>query len=247
MQTLLWFLFIYVFILVVWLALNLVFFAISYLSRRSVSSILLGINMIINYIVYIVLGIWGLSLYWNALIHKQWFLFILLLIFGSIIIGFYQMIASLIVMPFTFLSTYFVEKTESLKQSKRDEYRAEVISPDGKVIEAYESNDLINRKLAIFFLLDYFGHLFYLVTHPQQYTLYGWWDYIFRPFFFLLQGIAIYILFVLLYNRLRHGKFIFMGWKHIITQTLKFDFFFTLGIQILAIAVYIFFPSIFRN
>lgn len=242
MQNFIFLLLFYVLILIVWLALCLVIFAISYLIRKNLSSILLWIHMVINYLIYFALGIWGLSLYWNAFIHKQWIIFIFLLIFGSIIIGFYQAFASLIIVPFALISTYFVEKTETLKPL-RDEYKVDVISAKGKVIESYESDDLINKKLATFFLLDFFGHLLYFSTHPQQYKAYGWWDYIFTPFFFLIQGIGLFILFVLIYNRLKHGNFIYNNWKYVITQTLKLDFFITIALQVLAIGIYIFFPQ----
>ncbi len=240
MQTAIWIILIYFLVLIVWLVLNLVVFAISYLLRRSVSSILLIINMVINFVIYITFAFWGLFLYWNALINKQWLLFVILLIIGSFVIGFYQIIVTLILMPFSLISSYFTGKTENYKNTKRVEYQAEYLSPEGKVMDTIESDDLINKKLATFFLLDFFGHLVYLLLHPQQYKMYGLWDYIFTPFFFLLQDILFFILMVLIFNRFRHGRFIYLSWRSVITQTLKLDFFLTLGIQILAIILYIF-------
>jgi len=228
----------YVISLIVWLTLHLIFLALSVILKRNVNSILFGSNVILTTIVQFGFFIWILFSLVEALIHRQWTVVIFLLVFGSLIVGFFQMISNFILMPFLGASVFFVNKADNHIGHSSSEYETKLNGSEGKLAKRVDSKDKVIKKLAIFYLLSFFTHLIYILTHSNQYNIYGWWDYIFTPSFFMLQDVLLFALPVLIYNRFKHDQFIYQSKKYLLTQVLLVDVIWTIGIQVVAILLH---------
>lgn len=238
METLFFFLFGYIISVIVWLTLHLIFLSLSIIFKRNVNSILFGLNHILSVMVQIGLFVWSLFLLYGVFTNKQWLYLIFLLIFGSLILGIYQMIIGFIMMPFIGISVFFVNKADRHGGYLSSEDEAEYISSERKIVKRVDAEDKVVKKLATFYLLSFFTHLIYVLTHTNQYHLYGWWDYILTPSLFMLQNIVLFGLPILIYNRFKHDKFIYQSKKYLLVQILTVDVIVTIGMQIIAIVLH---------
>lgn len=237
------FVLIYIFLLLVWSILNLILFCVSILFRKNLSSISLVLSVLLDNGIQLFLFGYALYILWLIIKAHEWLLLIFALVFGGFILGLWQTIYGLLLSPFNMVSFFFTSKFEDINQRREEEFVGEYISPEGKVIDKFESEARLNRRLAKYFIADYLVNLLYILTHPQQYKIYGWADYIFTPAFFMLQMMIVFGLIIGIYNMIRHKKFIYPDKKSYLIKVFKFDIITLIGIQVLATILYVFFVA----
>jgi len=147
--------------------------------------------------------------------QKQYILFVILLIVGSFLFSIITSVVSFLSFPFIAISTYFTIVTEKQLKEKNNEYEAEVISPDGKIIEKYASSAKLNSKLSFYFLTSYLLILFSAILTKQN--AYEHWngilDYIWNPLVSIFLWFPIVGLIVIIYNLIRKRRFLPLGFK----------------------------------
>jgi len=203
--------FVYIILLLIWLVINVVFYALSLVSKKAVFAIPFGLNAVVNYIIQIYfLIIYPLYLIWQIIVAKAWLFLILFFFLGSLIIGFYQMIVSFLITPFGFITYYFSEKSahkmDEAEQDK-DVVAGEILDEKGKVIGTTEPDSMISVRMAKYFLGVYFMGVGYLVLFPVEREGIIWWGYITKPF----VQIITYTLFVggfyIIFHKLKYKSF----------------------------------------
>ena len=235
MNDLLFVLFIYIFLLFIWGIINLIFYALTIIFRRNFSHIPYSINWLLNSLLGIFLALYPIYILWQIVKSGEWVLFFIFILIGSFIIGLWQSIMGLLIAPFGLLTAYFSIKSNNVTIETSQEYDYEYISPEGKVLEKGSSEDKVNKKLAIYFLLSFLINILYIITHSEQYQMFGFLDYIFTSGFFMLQNILIFGIILGIYSLVRHRRFIYPSGKVFLTNLFKIDIFTVIGIQILAI------------
>ena len=234
MENILWFLLGYLLLLTIWLVFVLLFFALSFVFRKNLSLVPSGLTYLISYGIQLFLFGYAVYMFWQIIVSHQWLLLIFALIFGGFILSIWQMMYNLFLTPFIALSLYFSNKVDKTDFND-DAIEAEILDKDNKVIDVSVGSSRINKKLATIFLINYIVNLIYIITHPQQYHMLGWWDYMITPIFFMVQNIIIFGIVIGIYNKIKHHKFIWRGKKQFLIQTFIADLIFTIGIQVLAI------------
>ncbi len=206
---------IYIAYLLIWLFINLLTIAISIVTRKNFMIGLQGFTQIINFLLGLFLSLGGLYLYIYLLMQKQYILFVILLIVGSFLFSIITSVVSFLSFPFIAISTYFTIVTEKQLKEKNNEYEAEVISPDGKIIEKYASSAKLNSKLSFYFLTSYLLILFSAILTKQN--AYEHWngilDYIWNPLVSIFLWFPIVGLIVIIYNLIRKRRFLPLGFK----------------------------------
>ena len=122
----------YILLLFVWLIILLVFTGLSYITRKNLTTIPYFINSLISVAVKLYLIGYGLLVLWFLVMNKEWLLLLLALIFGGLIIGFWEMIYDFLLFPFGLLSAYFLTKTDEKLTQPVIDSKAKTISPEEK-------------------------------------------------------------------------------------------------------------------
>ncbi len=229
---------IYVFLIVAWLILNLIFYSISILVKKNLSTIPHGLNSIVNFLIGLYLSLYPFYLAWQSLINKQWLFLFLIFIVGSFFLSILSSIISLLIVPFHIISGFFSMKAGLILSDNGQEFDVEYISPGGKIIEKTSSESKQNKNLAIFFLLSFTNNLFYILLRPNQYHTIGL-DYIFTPGFFMLQNAIIMGIPLGVINFIRFKNFIHPSWKVFLANVFKIELVLIIGIQVIA-TIYVF-------
>lgn len=123
----------------------------------------------------------GIYLFITYIRNGDWIALILLLIFGSFVVNLYQSIIYFISVPFLLILAYFTSKIDAYLSRKEEIYDVDYISPDGKVIETEQSDDKINRNLAIWFFLSYILGLGWSLVNTKLHKDWGLNIYVFGP------------------------------------------------------------------
>lgn len=241
MEGLLNFVIIYIFFLITWVIINLLFFALTILFRKSFFYIPFAINYLINWMIQIYFIIYPLYLLWQIVLSRQWLLLIVALVFGGFVVSFWVSIMDFLIMPFNLTTVFFSEKSGEKMQKKNEEFDYEYVAPNGEVTAKFESEDKTNKKLAKYFLLDYGVNLLFILTHPNQYPVNGLFYYIFTPAFFLIQAMIFFGLLFGVYFYIRHRKFFYPNKKLFLVKIFKVDLIILVGMQLLALIIYFLF------
>lgn len=197
---------IYISIVFLWGVINLVTFAASYLRKKNYLKGLDLLNNIFLTIIQIGLLIWAGGVLWLFYSSKEWLMLFLALMFGGIVLNFYAMFYLLLAAPFLFITTSLSERVENTKNQTWEEYEGEVISPDGEVASSFMSDDKVNKRLAIWFLLNYFLYLVGYLTDSQSRQGWNWSTYITSPIFgILISSVPIMLGYAVL-NLIKHKK-----------------------------------------
>lgn len=225
--------FIYIFLVAVWLILNLIFYSISIIAKKNLSAVPYSLNYVINLLLGLYISFYPFYLVWQFIINKEWFLLILIFIAGGFIISILGSIMGLLIAPFNIISELFLAKLGASLDKKEEDFDVEYISSSGKVIEKTSSESKQNKKLAIFFLLSFSNNLLYILLHQNQYHLIGL-EYVFTPGFFMLQNAFLFGIPLGIINLLRFRHFIHPTWKVFLTNIFKIELVSTIGFQLLA-------------
>lgn len=211
---------IYLSILLLWGVINLVTFAVSFLRKKNYLKGLDLLNNIFLGIIQFGLFLWAGSILWLLFLNKEWLLLFLALMFGGVILNFYAMFYGMLAAPFLLITTSLSKRIEKTKDTAWQEYEGEIIS-DGKVVSSFMSDDKVNKRLAVWFLVDYFSYLFSYLIDIQGRLNWGWSDYVTSPIFgILLFSIPIMIIY-LVYNLARHKQAFPSGFKLFFANTLR--------------------------
>lgn len=211
---------IYLSILFLWVVVNLVTFAFSYLRKKNYIKGLDLVNNIFLGIIQFGLLIWAAGILWLFFTSKEWLLLFLALMFGGVILNFYAMFYAALASPFLLITSSLSEKIEKSKNTAWQEYEGEIIS-DGKVVSSFMSDDKVNKRLAVWFLIDYFSYLLSYLLDIQGRSNWGWSDYITSPVFGIILFSAPIMLVYLIYNLARHRKAFPTGFKLFFANTLR--------------------------
>lgn len=237
MEGILIFLLGYLILFSIWMVFILLFYALSYVSRKNLVVIPFGLTQLISFGIQLFLIGYAFYIVWQLITSHAWVFLILAFIFGGFILSFWGAIYELILVPFKASSLYFMERIERANFDG-EIIAAEILDKDNKVIGITDGSST-DKRLAIFFLIDYGINLLYVITHPQQYQMIAWWDYLITPMFFMAQNIIIFGIIIGVYNKIRHHKFIWRNKKHMFIKILIADLIFVIGIQAFAI-IYLF-------
>lgn len=218
MEGLLSFLIGYVLLLLAWLLINAVSYALTVMTKKGFFFIPYTINILINWAIQIYFIIWPLYLVWQILVAKEWLLLILALIFGSFYIGFQQMIVAWLTMPFSYLTLFFVTEAEK-KTHKDEEVDYEYISSDGKVVGKYTSIDKKDRIVTKWFLISLV--IAYLNQAQADGNPSGPIWYVVIPFIVLITWIVILGILLGLWNLVRRRHFFGADVREYFTKILK--------------------------
>ena len=189
-----------------WLTINLIFLASSYLSHKNFVVILFGLTYLLNWVIGLYILGYALYILWQIITQGQWLLLILAFFFGSFIIGFWTMIYELLLAPFNGIVAYFVEVAEKFTIGRREEHEAEFISPEGEIIHKVRSDDSERKRLSKWFLVGYGAILLWNIVDRQN--RYGWkfGDFITMPLITLVILTLPCLLIVFIYFKVRKKK-----------------------------------------
>lgn len=224
-------LFIYLLLLIIWGIVCLIAYALSIVARKPIIiKTISGITQIIGYIFYLIFGIYLLYFGVQLFFLRQFLWLFFYILFGSALFG---GLGNLLLMPFIAIPLFFSENVS--KALKEDDFvKAEILDENDKVIGITEGSGVINRRLALYFIIDFLIHLLYIFSHPQSYKMIAWWDYLITPIFFMVQNILLFGIFVLLFNKIKHNAFFGRGKLTTLISIYKVDIIITIGMQILA-------------
>lgn len=222
MSAILNFLFGYVAILIFWLIINLFFYALTTISRKGFFFIPFALNTLLNWAIQIyLLFYYAYNYIWKSIISKEWLLLIISLVFGSFLIGFWQFVYGLLVMPISGITVYFSEQATKFLDRKGNEFDYEVISPEGKIIEKNQSLDKSQKMLSLWFIVTF------VILFIRQFTT-TWSDNSFGPIWFVIIPMfviltsAIFVgFFVGIFNLIKKRRFFTENRYEYLATTLK--------------------------
>ena len=220
MENILFFVIGYVSLIVIWLVFSTVLFALSFVFRKNLSAIPVGITYIISFIIQLGIIIYSIYFLWQLISHGEWLFLVLALIFGGFLIGWWQFIYQLLLMPFLASAAYFLDKVDNTN-FKDATLMGEVVDDKGHVANAVESDFSVSRRLAIWFSVAYFLNLFSLIINRGNYPTYKWGDFITTPFLWMISYTLFIGIFLVLYYKLRKGKFFYGGKKYFLASNLR--------------------------
>jgi len=215
------FLYTYVLILIFWFIVNGIFYALSILTKKGLFSIPFALNVLISWGIQIYLIFFYLSLLWQLITGKEWLLLIFMLIIGGIWINFWQMIFDFLMAPISGINIYFSQKAVKKLEERGEEFDYEYISPDGKVLGRFSSEEKEDKLLAKWFLINFGVAFLYLFNGGINIKELGlaW------VFIILLAGILfttlITAVFVGIWNLVKTKSFFGVSKKIFITSCLK--------------------------
>ncbi len=168
MEGLLNFISIYIGLIIFWLIVNVIFYALTIVTKKALFFIPFFINTIFNWALQIYIVGYFLYLLWQTIIAKEWLILVLTFVFASFLIGFWQMIISFLMFPINGITIFLSQRAaEKVERNDNEEFDYEYISPEGKIIGKFQSDDKANKLLARWFLVSY-G-----VTFLHQFTKSG--------------------------------------------------------------------------
>lgn len=217
------FLYVYIVLIVFWFIINVIFYALTVITKKALFSIPFFINIVLNWILQIYVIGYFLYLLWQIIIGKEWLLLILGLIFGGFLVGWWQMIYGFLMTPFNGIVVFFSEKAAKKIDENGEEFDYEYISPEGKVIGKYHSIDRADKLLWKWFLISYVIGFLHLFISPNP--LSGWgpiWFIIF-PMLWIIVFTAIISIFVGIWNLIKRRSFLGGDKKDFITKCLKIN------------------------
>lgn len=207
MNNILNFLFSYIFLILLWGAISLVLFTLSYLAKKNLSSLTMILSYLIDFGVQIYIFGYSIYIFWQILIAKQWIVLILAFIFGGFVIGWWQAIYSLLLAPFHFISYFFTTKAQESIDKPIQEFEAEYITPEGKVIGKFQSEDKTNKLLAKWSLICFgtiFLHQFSTQTNSESIGV-GW--FILLPMIVMAIACTVIALLLGIWNLIKYRSF----------------------------------------
>lgn len=224
----------YLVLLFAWGTICLVTYALSLtLKNKKPIQALSGTSQVVTYLLSTLFGLYLLYVGFLLLIHGQILWLILYIIVGAGLIG---QLFTIVIIPFSVIPVMLGEHVAGIME-QAEVQTAEILDEAKNVIDISEGNKTLDRKLAIYFLIDYAVGLLYIVTHPLQYHMLGWWDYIITPIFFMLQSVIFIGIILLIYNKIRHHRFFYKNKKYWLIRVFQIDIILVIGMQAVAIAV----------
>lgn len=211
----------YISLLLIWGALNLVVFAISFLRKANYLKGFDVLNNIMMYLIQIGIFLWGLGILWTLFSSKEWLLLFLAFIFGGVIIGFYRMFYVLLQAPFIVITNNLSEKLNKSKGESWQDYEAEILTPDGKVVAAMTSDDRVNKRLSLWFLIVYFLTLASYLFDSGSDRNWAWGDYIVMPILFICLFSLPIMLVYAIWNFLKYRKVFPQSKRQFLANTIR--------------------------
>lgn len=211
----------YLSLLFLWSVLNFVVFAISYLRKSNYLKGFEAINKFVMYLIQIGIFIWGIGILWLFFSNQEWLLLFLALMFGGLVINFYQMFYGLLQAPFFAITGYLSDKLNVSKNQSWQEYEAEIIGPDGKVVGSYLSDDKENKRFAFWFLTSYVLAFLSYIFDSDTERNWGWGDYVVMPFVFIILVSLPIMLAYLIWNLIKFREAFPSGKKLFFANTLR--------------------------
>lgn len=238
MESILIFVISYISLIFIWLVFSTILFALSFILKKNLSVIPVGVTYILSFIIQWGLIIYAIYILWQFISHGEWIALIVALVLGGFIIGWWQLIYDLLLMPFLASATYFLNKIENT-DFKDNTLTGEVVDDKGHVIKVVESDLAVSKRLAMWFLIAYALNLFSLIINRGDYPTYKWGDFVTTPFLWIISYTIFFGIFLGLYYKLRKGKFFYNGKKYFLASNLRiqsiilvclFVLFFALGV-----------------
>lgn len=169
MTGLLNFLFAYLLLIIFWFVVNLIFYALTIITRKTLFYIPFALNLIISWIIPLYIIFSYLRFLWLLIVGKEWILLVLMLIVGGVWMGFWQEVLDFLMFPINGITIFFSQKSAENLEKKGEEYDYEIISPDGKILGKFQSVDKENKLLAKWFVISYAILFFHPFTKPGSY------------------------------------------------------------------------------
>lgn len=210
----------YAIIIIVWLIFATLLFALSLIFKKNLSAIPVGITYILGFIIQLGLVIYAISILWQIISHGEWLILILALIFGSFIIGWWQFIYSLLLMPFSVSASYFLSKIDDT-DFKDETLSGEVLDEKGKVIGVSESETSLKTRFAKYFLAVYLLDLIPLIIFPVEREGMAPLDYITKPFFQIIGLTLIIGIPYAIYRKIKYKTLLTKDKRYFLIQTWK--------------------------
>lgn len=217
---------IYISLALIWAMIVLVAYALSLAIKKPVVIFVLATaSQIISQIILFLLSLYfGFSILFSFF-HNFIVVVILAVIFGSFIFGLLSMLLNILAFPFTAIPMYFVGRIEKDTQEDNIE-TAEILDGKGKVIgKTVEGSGVVNRKLSIYFLIDYVLIELYIYLHRTlpQYRGWKWGDYVTEPLFWIGSELVVFGFFIILFYLIRYKKFFPFGKRKLLLKVIKID------------------------
>lgn len=212
--------FIYISFLCFWGVVNVVVFAFSYLRKINYLKGLDLLNNIVLYIIQIAIWISGIRIVWFLFTTQEWLLLFLAFMFGGFLLSIYTTFYLLLQMPFRIITKYLSDVVEKSKNDVWSEYDAEIISPEGEVIDSYSSDDKLNKRIWIWFLINYFLFIFGYLTDGEPRN-WGWGDYVVMPIIGMIIFLIPIIIISLLWNLIKKRKLMPNGRIELIANAIR--------------------------
>lgn len=150
----------YLAIIISWLIVNIIFYALTVLTRKKLSYIPYFINIGLTWLFQIYIGIYYILEYiWKPIISRDWLTLIISLIFGTFIVYIWQGIFNLIMFPINGITTYFAVKSEVDSEKIQRGGFYDVLSTDGKTLEHHFDYKYGQNKVSFWFIF-FFSILF---------------------------------------------------------------------------------------
>ncbi len=210
----------YVIFLFFWLLFVLLFFALSFIFKKNLVTIPVGITYLISF--GIQLYIFGYSIYllWQIISNGEWLLLVLAFVFGGFIIGLWQTIYSFLLAPFIVLATYFLEKVEDTDFGENIT-AAEILDKDNNVVGVIEGETTIKVRLAKYFLAVYALPLASLLIFPVEREGLAPIDYFTKPFFQIISLTMIVGIPYGIFRKIKRKSFFTKDKRYFLIQTWK--------------------------
>lgn len=195
---------IYLSIVFIWFILNTLvyFFSLAFKTERIFSSFT-SLGMIIYYLLSLAIGI-GIFAYMIYLLLNGEFLWLLIMFFAGI--GLILMFLNFLQIPFIAIPAFYLSKIEG-KDFNENVVEAEILDAEGKVIGKTEGDIQTSRRLAIYFLLNYFLLFIYIYIFPSEdQKQNGFFDNIIFAFLQVLVGVLFVSIPYAIYRKLRYKK-----------------------------------------
>ena len=145
----------YLILLLAWFLLSLLLLAVSYVSKKNILVGSYFITTVLGVVISIGVVIWGIKLFFLFLAEKKWLLLGLFVLFGSWIVGAYQMFYGFLLAPFHYISNTFAQKAEKLLNEDTGVYEAEILTPEGKKVGETYSEGKINKELSTWLVVAF--------------------------------------------------------------------------------------------
>lgn len=206
MEGILLFIISYIVLLIFWLIFVILFFALSFIVRKNLVSIPVGLTILVSFSIQLFIIGYAIYILWQIISNAQWLLLILALIFGGFIIGWWQLIYELLLTPFTVSALYFLAKVESTDFGE-DTVVGEILDKDNKVIDISEGETSVKTRFAKYFLVVYALYLIPMVIFPVEREGLSPLDYLTKPFFQIISTTLMVSIPYGIYRKIKYKSF----------------------------------------